>query len=96
MEINPATSTSTSNSASSALSGDMGDMFLKLLTTQLKEQDPLSPMDPTAFVGQLVQFNTLGEIMKIRELLQSAATPQTTSVQSATPETQPVSAKGAN
>jgi len=75
MQVNSATSADTS--ASSALSGDMGDMFLQLLTAQLKEQDPLSPMDPTSFVGQLVQFNTLGEIMKIRELLETTGSSQT-------------------
>jgi flagellar basal-body rod modification protein FlgD len=32
------------------------DNFLKLLTTQLKFQDPLSPLDSKEFVGQLVQF----------------------------------------
>jgi len=30
--------------------------FLNLLTTQLKNQDPLSPMDATQFTSQLVQF----------------------------------------
>ncbi|HWR36680.1 MAG TPA: flagellar hook capping FlgD N-terminal domain-containing protein [Clostridia bacterium] len=56
--------------SSATLGGEMGDMFLKLLTTQLKAQDPISPMNPTEFVGQLVQFNTLGQIVAIRELLE--------------------------
>ena len=52
------------------------DMFLQLLTTQLKNQSPLDPMDPTAFVGQLVQFNTLDQLIQIREILQQqTATP---------------------
>jgi flagellar basal-body rod modification protein FlgD len=58
------------------------DMFLKLLTTQLKAQDPISPMNPNEFVGQLVQFNTLGQIMEIRgvlEQIQQAATAATSS-----------------
>jgi flagellar basal-body rod modification protein FlgD len=33
------------------------DTFLMLLTTQLKNQDPLSPMDSTQFTQQLVQFS---------------------------------------
>ena len=33
------------------------DTFLKLLTTQLKYQDPLSPMDSTEFTNQLTQFS---------------------------------------
>jgi len=32
------------------------DDFLQLLTTQLQNQDPLSPMDTTEFTNQLVQF----------------------------------------
>ncbi len=32
------------------------DTFLNMLTTQLKNQDPLSPMDSTQFTNQLVQF----------------------------------------
>jgi flagellar basal-body rod modification protein FlgD len=60
------------------LSGTNGDMFLQLLTTELKSQNPISPMDPTQFVGQLVQFNTLGELMQIRQLLDSTFSPSST------------------
>jgi len=39
---------------------DMGkDQFLHLLTIQLKYQDPLDPMDNSAFVSQLAQFSAL-------------------------------------
>ena len=33
--------------------------FLKLLVTQLQNQDPLSPADGTQFVTQLAQFTSL-------------------------------------
>src|SRR4051812_1112732 len=33
------------------------DTFLQLLTTQLKNQDPTSPMDSNQFTQQLVQFS---------------------------------------
>jgi flagellar basal-body rod modification protein FlgD len=69
--------TQQTNSASQAKKPNDADMFLTLLTTQLKAQDPLSPMDPTAMVGQLVQFNTLNEIVKIRSLLETGAAPKT-------------------
>jgi flagellar basal-body rod modification protein FlgD len=36
---------------------DNFDTFLTLLTAQLQNQDPLSPLDSTEFVGQLVQFS---------------------------------------
>ena len=62
--------------ATSAGSGanSMSDMFMTLLVAQLKSQDPTSPMDPTQFVGQLVQFNSLNELIKIREVLQGVTT----------------------
>lgn len=54
-----------------------GDMFMQLLSTQLKNQSPLDPVDPNQFVGQLVQFNTLDQIIGIRQLLQQFAGPAT-------------------
>ena len=33
--------------------------FLSLLTTQIRNQDPLEPMDSTGFVEQLATFSTL-------------------------------------
>jgi flagellar basal-body rod modification protein FlgD len=35
------------------------DAFLKLLTTQLQNQDPLHPMDDTQSIAQLAQFSAL-------------------------------------
>jgi flagellar basal-body rod modification protein FlgD len=35
------------------------EMFLTLLTTQLKNQDPLQPQDSAAFTNQLVQFSNV-------------------------------------
>ncbi len=64
---NTAPTTSSSNSAQ-----DANDMFMKLLMAQLKSQSPLDPVDPNQFVGQLVQFNTLDELIQIREMVQQA------------------------
>jgi flagellar basal-body rod modification protein FlgD len=33
--------------------------FLKLLTVQLAKQDPMKPMEDTAFIAQMAQFSTL-------------------------------------
>ena len=38
--------------------------FLQLLTTQLKNQDPLSPMDTNQFTQQLVEFASVEQQMK--------------------------------
>jgi len=50
--------TKTGDDALASLSGDYSN-FLTLLTTQLKNQDPLSPMDATQFTQQLVQFSAV-------------------------------------
>ena len=47
----------TSTAASSAKLTQSYDSFLKLLTTQLQNQDPLSPMESNEFTNQLVQFS---------------------------------------
>lgn len=51
----------------------VSDLFLQLLATQLKTQSPTDPVDPTAFVGQLIQFNSLDQLTQIRQLLASQA-----------------------
>lgn len=54
--INPGVSdTSAADEARRKLSGDF-DTFLVLLTTQLKNQDPIEPLDTNEFTQQLVQF----------------------------------------
>ena len=44
--------------ASSQLAGNF-NQFLRLLTTQLQHQDPLSPLDPNQFTQELVQFSSV-------------------------------------
>ena len=48
----------TQSAASKQLSGNF-DTFLKLLTSQLQNQDPMSPMDSNQFTQQLVQFSSV-------------------------------------
>jgi flagellar basal-body rod modification protein FlgD len=69
-----ASSKSNDSSSSSTNSADTtGDMFMQLLITQLQNQSPLNPVDPNQFVGQMVQFNTLNQIVGIRQLLEQLA-----------------------
>ncbi len=43
--------------------------FLTLLTAQLKNQDPLQPLDSTTFVSQLAQFSNVEQQVKMNEKL---------------------------
>ena len=55
--------------AKSTLAADF-DAFLLLLTTQLKHQDPLSPLEPTEFTSQLVQFASVEQQITANENLE--------------------------
>lgn len=43
--------------------------FLMLLTTQMKNQDPLKPMDSTQFVSQLAQFSQVSGVQEMNTSL---------------------------
>lgn len=59
-----------SDVARTSLSSDI-ESFLQLLTTQLKYQDPLSPMDSTEFTSQLAQFATVEQGINTNSNLES-------------------------
>jgi flagellar basal-body rod modification protein FlgD len=79
-EINPVASTGTtaaaaSTAASSATSfSEDFDTFLQLLTAQIRNQDPLQPMDSTQFVEQLATFSSLEQQVETNSTLGSIAT----------------------
>ena len=72
--LNTAAATATSNPAESRLLGDYNS-FLKLLTAQLQNQDPLAPLDATQFVSQLSQFASVEQVIvsnqKLDEIIKS-------------------------
>ena len=62
-----------STSTSSATNGVLGqDDFLKLLVSQLQNQDPMNPMDGTQFASQLAQFTSVEQLANINTSLQSS------------------------
>ena len=70
MAVSAVTAGSTSQLASSGktLAGDF-DSFLKLLTTQLQNQDPLAPMDANQFTSQLVEFASVEQAIQTNSKL---------------------------
>lgn len=57
--------------AGSAVMGK--DDFLKLLVTQLSNQDPLNPMDGQQFAAQLAQFSSVEQLLNLNESMAAQA-----------------------
>ncbi|KPA91028.1 MULTISPECIES: flagellar hook assembly protein FlgD [Pseudomonas] len=72
---NKTSTDSLGNAISSASGGQtLGkDAFLKLLVTQLKNQNPLDPQDNSAFVAQLAQFSSLEGITTLNSSVNNIA-----------------------
>jgi flagellar basal-body rod modification protein FlgD len=80
----PSSSSSSSSSAASAnsiasqqIAGNF-QSFLQLLTTQLQNQNPLSPLDTNQFTQQLVEFAGVQEQLNTNDSLQTLVTLQQT------------------
>jgi flagellar basal-body rod modification protein FlgD len=81
--INPVTSAQTNNTTSSTgvatntIAGNF-QTFLQLLTTQLKNQNPLDPLDTNQFTAQLVQFAQVEQQLKSNDQLSTLVALQKT------------------
>lgn len=82
--INPAVNTQTNQAAQTASAtentangaaqmGEEFNQFIKLLTAQVRNQDPLSPLDSTQFVEQLATFSNLEQQVKTNTSLDGIA-----------------------
>lgn len=71
MEVTSATSQrNAASTADTATLNENFDQFLLLLTTQLQNQDPLSPMDTAEFTNQLVSFSGVEQQIKTNKSLE--------------------------
>ncbi|HVV92903.1 MAG TPA: flagellar hook capping FlgD N-terminal domain-containing protein [Hyphomicrobiales bacterium] len=64
---------SSSSDPSNQLAGNF-NTFLTLLTTQLQNQDPLSPLDTNQFTQQLVEFSSVEQQIQTNQTLSSLLT----------------------
>jgi len=64
-------STNTAPPVSATSGADIQDRFLKLLVTQMKNQDPLNPMDNAQVTSQLAQINTVNGIQQLNTTMQN-------------------------
>jgi flagellar basal-body rod modification protein FlgD len=79
MTVSPASSTGGNPAATAPAAtksamvglGENFDSFLKMLTTQLKHQDPMSPLDTNQFTQQLVSFSQVEQAIKANDRLES-------------------------
>ncbi len=61
----------------SSTAADTQDRFLKLLVTQMKNQDPLNPMDNAQVTSQMAQLSTVTGIDKLNATLQALSNSMT-------------------
>jgi flagellar basal-body rod modification protein FlgD len=66
--------TPSASSIASASDAGSQDRFLKLLVTQLQNQDPLSPMDNAELTSQIAQINTVSGIATLNTSVQGLST----------------------
>ena len=71
--ITPAAETPKARGLFGSAGGDF-DMFLKLLTTQMQNQDPLDPMDSSEYTQQLVQYSQVEQTIQQTGVLKDILT----------------------
>lgn len=82
MDIGNILSQSQSQQLNDTKSGNAGnaslgkDDFLKLLVTQMRNQDPINPMDGKEFAAQLAQFNSVEQLINVNKGIESLAQSQ--------------------
>jgi flagellar basal-body rod modification protein FlgD len=66
--LTAATTTALSGGTAASTKSQLGqDEFLKLMLSQMKNQDPFKPQDPGAFIAQLAQFSTVSSTQSMQK-----------------------------
>jgi flagellar basal-body rod modification protein FlgD len=72
-------SASTANTNTASLNGVNADTFLQLLVSELQNQDPDNPTDPTQFLTQTAEFEEVEEMNAVQTSVSSMVTAQQSS-----------------
>lgn len=82
MEVTSAATTTTTTATAAETDSDLissdFETFLKMMTTQIQNQDPLDPMSSENFSTQLATFSGVEQQVKTNDLLTSLATQMST------------------
>ena len=76
----PSTSSTSSTTSGASGTGALGEStFLKLMVTELQNQDPTKPVDSQSFLAQLAQFSSVSGIQSLQKTVSGLAGSLTTS-----------------
>ncbi|WBU53275.1 flagellar hook capping FlgD N-terminal domain-containing protein [Paracoccus sp. SCSIO 75233] len=71
--VGPTPATQTTSSDKPSFAGGNFETFLKMLTTQIRNQDPLNPMEGADFAVQTATFSGVEQQVRTNDLLQKMA-----------------------
>lgn len=82
MNVNNAISVNTQTTATKPTEAGNGlgkDAFLRILVTQMKNQNPMEPLKDTEFIGQMAQFSSLEQLTNLNTSINQFIGTQTNS-----------------
>jgi len=81
MQTNAITGSQLSSNASTTGSAKTldKDAFLKLLITELRNQDPMNPMEDKDFIAQLAQFSSLEQMQQMKRAFDAVSSGESAS-----------------
>ncbi|HZP05950.1 MAG TPA: flagellar hook capping FlgD N-terminal domain-containing protein [Terracidiphilus sp.] len=85
LSANASSGSGSSNNTSSSTATVTANDFLTLLVTEMQNQDPTATTDPNEYINQLVQVNSLEQLIGINQTLNTDLSAPTADTSSSTP-----------